>query len=313
MDFHHVPGRDHADHGRGAARPEHPERLLRGYLVADGLEGIVDPSPGQVADLLDHVAFSCIHTVRCAEFTRQFEFRCHRVHRDDLPCARDLGAVDAGQADATATDDGDSCTRLDSGGMNHRPNPRRDAAPDQRRAIQGHVLADLCDGMFVHEHVLGKGREIRELDDAVSVLRQPRRLVGTTLHFGRLAKGQVAGETVFAVATEHRQAGDDVVSGLDVGDIRSNRLDDARGLVAKDHRSVAGIGAVVEMHVGVADAGRCRTQPHLVRSRVVDSYFLDFHRCVDFTKYRSFHGISFNGFARPDTWACSPAVCLVPR
>src|SRR3989454_529420 len=41
---------DHADHGRGSARPDALEGLLGGFLEADRLEGVLDAAVGQLAD-----------------------------------------------------------------------------------------------------------------------------------------------------------------------------------------------------------------------------------------------------------------------
>src|ERR1700760_1042112 len=38
-----------------------------------------------------------------------------------------------------------------------------DAAADQRGELQRHVIPDFDDGVFVHQHLLGKRREIEEL------------------------------------------------------------------------------------------------------------------------------------------------------
>ena len=59
--------------------------------------------------------------------------------------------------------------------VDHRAVAGDDAAADQRREFERHVLADFHDGVLVHQHLLGEGREVEEL---VELLRraQDRRL-----------------------------------------------------------------------------------------------------------------------------------------
>src|SRR5436305_14901664 len=48
--------RDHADDGRGAAGPQHCERLLRGLLAAQHFERVMYAAIGDTAHPLDHGA-----------------------------------------------------------------------------------------------------------------------------------------------------------------------------------------------------------------------------------------------------------------
>src|SRR5437667_351018 len=59
--------RDHADHRRGAARPDALEGLLGGLLEPDRLEGVLDAAVGQLTDGLDRVDLRRVHRVRRAE------------------------------------------------------------------------------------------------------------------------------------------------------------------------------------------------------------------------------------------------------
>ena len=62
------------------------------------------------------------------------------------------------------------------GGVHHRAVAGDDAAADQRREIERHVLADFDDGVLVHQHLLGEGRQVEEL---VELLRaRPGQPVG---------------------------------------------------------------------------------------------------------------------------------------
>ena len=55
------------------------------------------------------------------------------------------------------------------GGVQHRADAGGDAAADQRGAVERHVVANLHDGVLVHEHPFGIGREVGELIDGLAV------------------------------------------------------------------------------------------------------------------------------------------------
>jgi hypothetical protein len=78
-----------------------------------------------------------------------------------------------------------------------------------------------------------------------------------------------------ALAAEHRQAGDDVVAGLDVGDVAADGLDDAGRLVAEDRGRRVRVLALHEVEVAVAAAGGAGLDEHLARSRLVDLDLVD--------------------------------------
>ena len=96
------------------------------------------------------------------------------------------------------------------------------------------------------------------------------RLAGQHLHFGVLAEVRVAGHALRAGAAEHRQAGDDVVARLDVGDVLADRLDHAGRFVAEHAGRRVRIEPLDEMQVGVAEPGIGGAQQHLAALRLVE-------------------------------------------
>src|SRR6266436_7818720 len=62
-----LPHRDHADHGRGAARADAVEALLGRDLEADALERVVDAASGEGADLLHRIVRLGVHPVGGAQ------------------------------------------------------------------------------------------------------------------------------------------------------------------------------------------------------------------------------------------------------
>ena len=173
--------------------------------------------------------------------------------------------------------------------MDGRADAGGDATADERGAIQGHVFADLHQRVFMHQHLLRERTQVGELAQAAVVVMQARRLAFATPHFGFLAQRHAPREAVFAMPAKRRQAGDDVIARLHIGDGITHRLDDASGFVAEHHRQLAGVGAVVEVHVRMADARRRRAHQHLARLRLVHRHLFDRHGRVDLSQHRCLH------------------------
>src|SRR5881628_1939295 len=129
----------HADDGERAARAEGVERLADDGDAADRLEGVVGAPARQVADGGDGVVLGRVDRVRGAETPRQLELRGHDVDRDDPGRPGQHAALHAGEPDAAEAEDGDRGAGLDARPIEHRADPRHDAAADQRRAVEGHA------------------------------------------------------------------------------------------------------------------------------------------------------------------------------
>ncbi len=78
-----------------------------------------------------------------------------------------------------------------------------------------------------------------------------------------------------------------MVADLDAFDALADRLDDARALVAHDHRRGPRPVAVHDVQVGVADTARAQLDEHLAAARALERELLDRHpagavenRCV---------------------------------
>src|SRR4051794_12191389 len=70
-----------------------------------------------------------------------------------------------------------------------------------------------------------------------------------------------------------------MVTDREVADIRADRLDDARALVAEDRRRIARrVGARRGVHVGVADAAGLQPDEHLAGLRLGEIDLLDHER-----------------------------------
>jgi cytosine/adenosine deaminase-related metal-dependent hydrolase len=88
-------------------------------------------------------------------------------------------------------------------------------------------------------------------------------------------------------------SGDHVVARLHRAHLGAHGLDDAGALVAQDGRQRVRVGALHEVQVGVADAGRRGADQHLVWPGLVDLHVLDLKRLSDFAQHGGLHGFLF--------------------
>lgn len=73
-----------------------------------------------------------------------------------------------------------------------------------------------------------------------------------------------------AATAEDGETGDDVIAGLDFGDLGSDGVDDAGSLVAEDGGALEGVEAVDAVEVGVANAAGGGVNADLVTDGVGD-------------------------------------------
>ena len=123
-----------------------------------------------------------------------------------------------------------------------------------------------------------------------SAFSRSRRVVARRqLDLGVGAERRPARQALLAVAAEHRQAGDDVVAGLDVGDVGADLLDDAGRLVAEHGGQRVRVQPLDEVQVGVAQPGAGRAHQHLARSWLAQADILDDQRLVHFVQDGGLH------------------------
>ncbi len=174
------------------------------------------------------------HLLRCREL------RFDHVDGDDLASASDARSLDGGESHATAAEDGHGRARFDLRRVEDCADARHDAAADESRPVEGHVVADLHAGVLVEKHVLGVAGDVEELVHGRAV-PGVLGLVGRAAHARRVgAKVRPTAEAHVAVAAEHRQAADDVVARLHVGNLVADFGHDPGFFVAEDRRRRVG-------------------------------------------------------------------------
>ncbi len=267
---------------------------------------------GEVHDLLDRVAVRRIDHVGGPEHLGQVQLRADHVHGDDAAGAGDGRAVDRRQADPAAADHRHGFTSPHIGRLDHRADAGGHRAADQGGAVQGHVLAHGHAGVLVDQHLFGEGGQVEELVHAGRGLSQAGFVALGPLGVGADAQGHVPGQAVFAMAAIGRQAGDHVVARLHRSHFRPYLFDHASALVAQHGGQGIGIGAFVEMQVGVADPGGDGADQDLVRAGLVDLHVLDFEGCSHLAQNSGFHPdfLLRSGDPQP---AASPAICPAER
>jgi hypothetical protein len=145
----------------------------------------------------------------------------------------------------------------------------------------------------VHQHQLGKGRQVDELIDRRPVGQfQPGFGIGRSPGRGVDAQRGAPADAEFALAAKDGEEGDDMVAHLHMADIAADRLDHAGRLVAKHRRHRVGPGAVGEVEVGPAHARRGGADQHLARAGLRDLDLLDLQRRLRLSQDCSLHALS---------------------
>ena len=122
------------------------------------------------------------------------------------------------------------------------------------------------------------------------------------------------------MAAEDREAGDDMVAGADIADIRADLLDDAGGFMAEHGGGGRGVVAVDIVEVRLADPDGRGADQHLAGTGIGDLDLLDGERAVRAPEHGGFHRMSprsgppplaplRNGGGNPVVLAATAALC----
>ncbi|MCY1437239.1 hypothetical protein D9M71_533930 [compost metagenome] len=230
---------------------------------------------GQLLNLLHRVAVFRVDHVGGAELLGQLQLGVEHIDGDDARRTGQCRAIDRGKADAATTEHRDRFAGAHLGGIEDCASAGGDCTTQQRGTVQGHVAADSDQGVLVHQHLLGIGRQVNELRHRLLHIGQARLFVFATLGFGRDAQRQVAGDAVFTMAAVGRQAGHHMVARLDRTHQRTHLFDDARGLMAQDHRRRVRIMTIDKMQVRMTDTNRDRAYQYFARTGFADTHFFN--------------------------------------
>jgi hypothetical protein len=171
----------------------------------------------------------------------------------------------------------------------HRTGAGDDSAAEQCRSVEGHVVTDLDQCIAVHEHLLGKARQVEHLAERAALHRQPLRLAGRLLDIGVGAQREATPETLPAQPAKHGKGTHHAVAGLQVLDSLAHRLDRTRDLVTENARQGKLAHALHEVQIAVAQTDRSRPDKHLVATRPFDRDVTDDERRTELLDDGSFH------------------------
>src|SRR6218665_352989 len=264
---------------RHAAAPRDAVRGLHRGHGAGHLEGIVDASVGQCADLLDGVRIARIDGGAGAQAARKPQFAVMDVYGHDLPAARGHGRQQRAQADAAQSHD--RCCRacLRACGVDHGPHT------GQNRAAEHGRLHGVDVGFDLHARLARNHRMVGERGNAGVVVH--RRIaqaqafvaaeksaiaVGFGRRFTQCAASLHAGHAMAATRHEYQYH---QISGAQIGHAGARSDNPCRCFVAQRQRQGPWPHAGDHRQVGVAQARGHHFYQHLARAGLVELELLD--------------------------------------
>ena len=160
-------------------------RLQRGPHhtdVAGAVKRVVAPAVRHLDQLVDDALalgqLGRVDKVGGAKLARPLFLGRVDIHHDDLAGLLRHGALHHAQADAAGAKDGHVAALLDLGRDARRAVARRDAAPEQARAVHGRVGLHGDDRDVGHDCVLAEGGCAHEVQDVLAARAEARGPVG---------------------------------------------------------------------------------------------------------------------------------------
>src|SRR4029078_9624948 len=160
---------------------------------------------------------------------------------DDYPrCAGDARAAHGVKADAACAEDHDCVACLHVGGVDDRARARNDAAPEQRRLRERHVVWEEGKLVLVDEGAFCETAQSQNLEQTYAISAEAGPLSRAAhSRFGMLALEGTARLAPCAGAAGWREPANDGIADLELRNVGTHLRDDPRNLVTK-HRWAAG-------------------------------------------------------------------------
>jgi hypothetical protein len=185
--------------------------------------------------------------------------------------------------------DDDAAARLDLRGVADGANACHDAAGEQRRGVERHVVRDRDDLRRVDGDALREGAGAHALVDRPAVERCQGRALRQREVREPLAQRRLAAHALRAAPARPDERHDHVIALCDTTDALAHLLDDARRLVPVHGRQVAAPGALHEGDVAVADRAGRQADRHLARGGPAQLDVLDPQRLAERMAHRGLH------------------------
>src|SRR5580693_5262882 len=221
---------------------------------------------------------------------REVELAIVYVDRDDARRSGEPCPLKAVQPDAAASDHGHGGAGRDLRGPQDTTDAGGHGTADQGRRFERNGHIDFHEGVLVNQHLFGEGGQPGHLSQGAAVRQsQPRRLIGGPPCRDAITESRTIRPAELTGPARRGRETDDMVTGLNVGHARADRLDHASALVPQHQRAGQRVGPVEAMQVTVTQTGRGHLDPNLVRLRVVhhDVFDLQFARALE--QYRGPH------------------------
>jgi hypothetical protein len=234
--------------------------------VADALEREVDAVGADLLDGGDGVEAlgRGIEEVGGPELAGQRLLGRVGVDGDDRQRVGQRERLDDVEADAADADDHRALAVADLGPVEHRAHPGDDAAAEQRRHLEGHIVGDLDRLAGLDLRDLGEHAEVGELEGLAPVEQERSR---QPAHRGAAVRrlAGIAGRARPAVA-ERRE--DHVIADRHARDGGARFDDDAGSLMTQHDRCGERDRPVDHAHVAVAHTGGLDADAHLVGTQL---------------------------------------------
>ncbi len=213
---------------------------------------------------------------------REVAFIRGEIDRDDGARARRNCTQKPRKADAAKADDRAALAGLQPARVQHRADAGQHRAAQKGRLVERDRLVDLHAGGLGDDCVI---REGRDADMVVHMLARDRdafrsgdQAALARRDGGRLAKRRPPLGAGHAMAAGRREDENDVIARREASDMRADRLDHARRLMAQRHGHVARAVAVDDGQVRVAQAGSRHLDEQLTRAGIVQLGLDDLQR-----------------------------------
>ena len=269
------------------------------HVFVDGADGddrgVCTLTPGQFGDLLLSLCRRC-ESVCGAELHGGVTFERDRVDDDDVLGSGVYSALHRVDADAADAVDDHDVARADVARVDRRTPPGRHAAADEDGLVQRQPVVDLDHRVLADRRALAERAQHAHAAEVLAAAVEAERAVGQHAFEdggAHVAQRLSARRAVAACAATRYERADHVIARLDLGDAGADLLDDARPLVAADHRIARRQVAIGEVEVGVAQA----------RGGVLDQYLaflgaveVEFHDLEWLARVEQYGGFGFHGY-----------------
>ena len=165
------PARRGADDAADAARCQDAHALVDHGRHARGIDGVVDPRPGEPHDLRHRIDRAGVDHLPRAQFPGELQPRPVQVDGDDPAAGNEVGGHDGADPDRSEAEHGERLAWLHPKRIHHGAGARLDTAGERSEQVERRLARHLDDIRLMAQRVAGKGG----LAEDIAVDRLPSR------------------------------------------------------------------------------------------------------------------------------------------